>query len=31
MPPTDIALGDMEERYQDYYGGPMEMPESYVA
>jgi putative hemolysin len=28
---TILPLSDMEERYQDYYGGPMEMPESYVA
>jgi putative hemolysin len=28
---TILPLGDLEERYQDYYGGPMEMPESYVA
>jgi len=28
---TILPLSDLEERYQDYYGGPMEMPESYVA
>jgi putative hemolysin len=28
---TILPLTDLEERYQDYYGGPMEMPESYVA
>jgi len=26
-----MPLGDLEERYQNYYGGPMEMPDSYVA
>jgi putative hemolysin len=26
-----MRLADMEERYVEYYGGPMEMPESYVA
>jgi putative hemolysin len=26
-----MRLADMEERYIEYYGGPMEMPESYVA
>jgi L-ornithine Nalpha-acyltransferase len=28
---TIMPLIDLEERYQEYYGGPMEMPESYVA
>jgi L-ornithine Nalpha-acyltransferase len=28
---TIMPLGDLEERYQNYYGGPMEMPDSYVA
>lgn len=28
---TIMPLGDMEDRYLNYYGGPMEMPESYVA
>ncbi|MGH6837975.1 MAG: GNAT family N-acyltransferase [Methylocella sp.] len=28
---TIMPLADLEHRYQDYYGGPMEMPESYVA
>ncbi|MGC2225219.1 MAG: GNAT family N-acyltransferase [Methylocella sp.] len=28
---TIMPLADMEERYQDYYGGPMEAPDSYVA
>ena len=28
---TILPLSDLEERYQNYYGGPMEMPESYVA
>jgi putative hemolysin len=28
---TVLPLGDLEDRYQNYYGGPMEMPESYVA
>jgi L-ornithine Nalpha-acyltransferase len=28
---TIMPLTDLEERYRDYYGGPMEMPESYVA
>ncbi len=28
---TIMPLGDLEERYQNYYGGPMEMPGSYVA
>jgi putative hemolysin len=28
---TILPLSDMEERYLNYYGGPMEMPESYVA
>ena len=28
---TILPLGDLEERYQDYYGGPMETPDSYVA
>jgi putative hemolysin len=28
---TIMPLSDLEERYQNYYGGPMEMPESYVA
>jgi L-ornithine Nalpha-acyltransferase len=28
---TILPLSDLEERYQDHYGGPMEMPESYVA
>jgi putative hemolysin len=26
-----MRLADMEQRYVEYYGGPMEMPESYVA
>jgi putative hemolysin len=26
-----MRLADMEKRYVEYYGGPMEMPESYVA
>lgn len=28
---TIMRLGEMEQRYADYYGGPMEMPGSYVA
>ncbi len=28
---TILPLGDLEDRYQNYYGGPMEAPESYVA
>jgi L-ornithine Nalpha-acyltransferase len=28
---TIMALNDMEDRYLNYYGGPMESPESYVA
>jgi putative hemolysin len=28
---TILPLSDMEDRYLNYYGGPMEMPESYVA
>lgn len=28
---TIMPLAELEERYQNYYGGPMEMPESYVA
>ena len=28
---TIMPLGDLEDRYLNYYGGPMEMPESYVA
>jgi putative hemolysin len=28
---TILRLADMEQRYIEYYGGPMEMPESYVA
>jgi putative hemolysin len=28
---TIMPLSDMEDRYLNYYGGPMEMPESYVA
>ncbi|TPV99405.1 MAG: hypothetical protein USCAAHI_01145 [Beijerinckiaceae bacterium] len=28
---TIMPLADLEERYRDYYGGPMEMPDSYVA
>ena len=28
---TILPLRDMEDRYLNYYGGPMEMPESYVA
>jgi L-ornithine Nalpha-acyltransferase len=28
---TILPLSDLEERYQDYYGWPMERPESYVA
>jgi L-ornithine Nalpha-acyltransferase len=28
---TIMPLADMEERYLNYYGGPMEMPDSYVA
>ena len=28
---TIMPLSDMEERYLNYYGGPMEMPDSYVA
>ena len=28
---TILPLSDLEERYQNYYGGPMEMPESYIA
>jgi L-ornithine Nalpha-acyltransferase len=26
-----LPLSDLDERYLNYYGGPMEMPESYVA
>lgn len=28
---TILPLGGLEERYQNYYCGPMEMPDSYVA
>lgn len=28
---TILPLADLEDRYIDYYGGPMEMPDSYVA
>ncbi|MGH6811330.1 MAG: GNAT family N-acyltransferase [Methylocella sp.] len=28
---TILPLGDLGDRYLSYYGGPMEMPESYVA
>ncbi len=28
---TILPLADLEERYISYYGGPMEMPDSYVA
>ncbi|MGI8568550.1 MAG: GNAT family N-acetyltransferase [Methylocella sp.] len=28
---TILPLSDLEDRYLNYYGGPMEMPESYVA
>ncbi|MFZ3327680.1 MAG: GNAT family N-acyltransferase [Methylocella sp.] len=28
---TIMPLAEMEERYLNYYGGPMEMPDSYVA
>ena len=28
---TIMPLADLEERYRDYYDGPMEMPDSYVA
>lgn len=28
---TIMPVSDLEERYQNYYGGPMEAPESYVA
>ena len=28
---TIMPLADLEERYRDYYGGPVEMPDSYVA
>jgi L-ornithine Nalpha-acyltransferase len=28
---TIMPLADLEERYISYYGGPMEMPDSYVA
>jgi putative hemolysin len=28
---TIMPLADIEERYVSYYGGPMEMPDSYVA
>jgi L-ornithine Nalpha-acyltransferase len=28
---TILPLSDLEDRYQNYYGGPMEMPDSYVA
>jgi len=28
---TIMPLADLEERYVSYYGGPMELPESYVA
>lgn len=28
---TIMPLNDMEDRYLNYYGGPMEMPDSYVA
>ncbi|MGH6841116.1 MAG: GNAT family N-acetyltransferase, partial [Methylocella sp.] len=28
---TILPLGDLDVRYQNYYGGPMEAPESYVA
>jgi putative hemolysin len=28
---TILPLADLEERYIDYYGGPMELPDSYVA
>jgi hypothetical protein len=27
---TIMPLNDMKERYLNYYGGPMEMPDSYV-
>jgi L-ornithine Nalpha-acyltransferase len=28
---TIMPLADLEERYMSYYGGPMELPDSYVA
>ncbi len=28
---TILPLNDLEDRYQNYYGRPMEMPDSYVA
>jgi L-ornithine Nalpha-acyltransferase len=28
---TMMPLADLEERYMSYYGGPMELPDSYVA
>jgi putative hemolysin len=28
---TILPLTDLEDRYRNYYGGPIEMPESYVA